>query len=262
MDYKKILYFDMDGVLVDFVSGIERLPKKTFLEYKENLDEAPGIFSLMDPMPGAIEAVTALSQRYDVYILSTAPWRNPSAWADKLRFVQDYFPDVFNKRLILSHHKELCRGDYLIDDRPRHGANEFEGEWIHFGSERFPDWESILSYLLPEEKEDDSAKYEEALESVTDAVLERINQKLGYLVRDDYPEDWTPVDALAYEWGCLGRTIDEIESGLEDVLYDFFDICSEGTVIVNLDDVYKSLIKFLDRKSSAPSIREYWHNNG
>ena len=262
MDNKKILYFDMDGVLVDFVSGINRLPKKTFLEYQENLDEAPGIFSLMDPMPGAIEAVTALSQRYDVYILSTAPWRNPSAWADKLRFVQTYFPEVFCKRLILSHHKELCRGDYLIDDRPRHGAGEFEGEWIHFGSKRFPDWESVLSYLLPEEDDVDSEEHEAALEIVTDAVVERIDQKLRFLVRDDYPEDWTPVDALAYEWGCIGRTIDEIAPRLEDVLYDFIDVCSQGTVIGNLDEVYNNLIKFLDRKSSTPSIQEYWHNNG
>ena len=262
MDNKKILYIDMDGVLVDFASAIRKLSPEILKDYEGHLDDVPGIFSLMDPMPGVIDAVSVLSRAYDVYVLSTAPWHNPSAWADKVRFIQQYFPEVLYKRLILSHHKELCRGDYLIDDRSRHGADEFEGEWIHFGSERFPDWESILSYLLPEEKEDDSAKYEEALESVTDAVLERINQKLGFLVRDDYPEDWTPVDALAYEWGCLGRTIDEIEPGLEDVLYDFFDICSEGTVIVNLDDVYKSLIKFLDRKSFAPSIREYWHNNG
>ncbi len=123
MDNKKILYIDMDGVLVDFASAIRKLSPEILKDYEGHLDDVPGIFSLMDPMPGAIEAVTALSQRYDVYILSTAPWRNPSAWADKLRFVQDYFPDVFHKRLILSHHKELCRGDYLIDDRPRHGAD-------------------------------------------------------------------------------------------------------------------------------------------
>ena len=145
---KKILYFDMDGVLVDFASGIRRLPVEFARKYEGHLDDAPGIFGLMDPMPGAIEAVTELARRYDVYILSTPPWKNPSAWADKLRFVQRYFPEVFHKRLILSHHKELLKGDYLIDDRPSHGADSFGGQWIQLGSGQFPDWKAVLDYLL------------------------------------------------------------------------------------------------------------------
>ena len=51
------------------------------------------------------------------------------------------------KRLILTHHKNLNRSDFLVDDRPKNGADLFEGEWIHFGSEAFPDWASVLSYL-------------------------------------------------------------------------------------------------------------------
>ena len=38
--------------------------------------------------------------------------------------------------------------DYLIDDRGKNGTSEFEGEWIQFGSARFPDWETVVSYLL------------------------------------------------------------------------------------------------------------------
>ena len=149
MESKMILYFDMDGVLVDFESGVRRLPEEAVREYDGRLDEVPGIFALMDPMPGAIEAVEELSKHYDAYILSTAPWNNPSAWADKVRFVQKYFPKVFRKRLILSHRKDLLRGDFLIDDRPKHGAKAFRGEWIQMGSERFPDWKAVLKYLIP-----------------------------------------------------------------------------------------------------------------
>jgi hypothetical protein len=28
------------------------------------------------------------------------------------------------------------------------GAGEFKGEHIHFGQEKFPDWKSVLEYLL------------------------------------------------------------------------------------------------------------------
>ena len=144
----KRLYFDMDNVLVDFPSGIAKLEAETLKAYAGRLDEVPGIFALMAPMPGAVDAVHRLAEKYDVYILSTAPWKNPSAWADKVAWVTKYFDDVFHKRLILSHHKNLLKGDYLIDDRSKNGADTFEGEWIQFGSERFPDWKSILGYLL------------------------------------------------------------------------------------------------------------------
>ncbi len=144
---KKIVYIDMDNVLVDFKSGIARLPQETVEKYGDDMDDVPGIFSMMDPMPGAIDAFNRIAEKYDTYILSTAPWENPLALSDKVIWVKRYLGDVAKKRLIISHHKNLNRGDYLIDDRTRHGASEFIGEHIHFGTEKFPDWESVLQYL-------------------------------------------------------------------------------------------------------------------
>ena len=46
----------MDGVLVNFQSEIDKLNDDMKKEYEGRLDEVPGIFSLMVPMPGAIEA--------------------------------------------------------------------------------------------------------------------------------------------------------------------------------------------------------------
>ncbi|MBQ2013003.1 MAG: hypothetical protein UIC63_12410 [Bacteroidaceae bacterium] len=145
---KKRLFFDMDGVLVDFQSGIDKLSEDVKKEYEGRLDEVPGIFGLMSPIPGAIDAVHKLQEKYDVYILSTAPWKNPSAWSDKVKWVTEHLDDVFHKRMVITHCKHLCEGDYLIDDRGKNGASEFKGEWIQFGSDRFADWKSVLSYLL------------------------------------------------------------------------------------------------------------------
>ena len=75
---KKILYVDMDGVLVDFQSGIDQLDETKQNEYKGREDEVPGIFALMQPKTGAIDAFIRLSKEYDTYILSTSPWNNPS----------------------------------------------------------------------------------------------------------------------------------------------------------------------------------------
>jgi len=144
---KPIVYVDMDNVLVDFQSGINRLEPSTVKEFEGRLDEVLGIFSLMDPKEGAIEGYTWLAERFDAYILSTAPWNNPSAWSDKLLWVRKHLGSVAYKRLILSHHKDLNRGDYLIDDREKNGASEFQGELILFGSAKYPDWESVMEYL-------------------------------------------------------------------------------------------------------------------
>lgn len=59
-------------------------------QYADKLDEVPGIFALMIPMPGAIEAFHELADLFDTYILSTAPWENPSAWSDKLLWAKKY----------------------------------------------------------------------------------------------------------------------------------------------------------------------------
>ena len=148
MSSKKILYVDMDNVLVDFKSGIERLSDQQKAEFEGQYDEVPGIFGLMEPIEGAIEAYEALSEKYETYILSTSPWGNDTAASDKVRWVKKYLGEVAFKRLILSHHKNLNKGDFIIDDRTKNGVAQFEGKHIHFGSEDFPDWKAVCSYLL------------------------------------------------------------------------------------------------------------------
>lgn len=164
---KKILYIDMDNVIVDFKSGIDRLPTKTLERHievaglKENgeprdLDDIPGIFSLMDPMPGAIEAVLELTEVFDTYILSTSPWNNPTAWSDKVKWIHLHFgyeegTPLF-KRLILSHHKNLNDGHFLVDDRDANGADKFAikpgSEHILFGADPFATWQEVRNYLM------------------------------------------------------------------------------------------------------------------
>ena len=53
---RPILYIDMDNVLVDFQSGINRLSKYEKREYEGRYDEVPNIFAKMCPYEGAINA--------------------------------------------------------------------------------------------------------------------------------------------------------------------------------------------------------------
>ena len=146
---KQVVFVDMDSVLVNFQSGIDRISEADKIKYNDKLDEVPGIFSLMEPYEGAIEGYRWLCKNFDTYILSTAPWENPSAWTDKLLWVKKYLPKEAHKRLILSHNKQLAKGDFLIDDRTENGAGKFPGKHIHFGptGKDFADWKAVISYM-------------------------------------------------------------------------------------------------------------------
>ena len=67
-----------------------------------------------------------------------------------LLWIKKYLGTHAYKRLILTHHKNLNRGDYLVDDRTKNGADRFAGEHIHFGTEKFPDWPAVTEYLHAE----------------------------------------------------------------------------------------------------------------
>ena len=66
---KKVLYIDMDGVLVDFQSGVEKVrTPETDSQPDYRYDAVPGIFSLMVPMPGALEAFATLAEHFNTFI--------------------------------------------------------------------------------------------------------------------------------------------------------------------------------------------------
>ncbi|MBR6629469.1 MAG: hypothetical protein IKL03_05875 [Bacteroidaceae bacterium] len=207
----KKLFFDMDGVLVDFQSGIDKLSEEVKKEYEGRLDEVPGIFSLMDPMPGAIEAVNTLKEHYDMYILSTAPWKNITAYSDKLAWLTKHFGDLFKKRVIITHYKNLCDGDYLVDDRAKNGASEFPGEWVQFGSERYPDWEEVTRYLISEtllHDEDDEKLNKRMIDfamvektiKLLDAYMDVLKAKVGQKYTKELADEELEVAKLTNKW--------------------------------------------------------------
>ena len=153
---KPIIYIDMDGVLADLAKGAEIHTDNKDGSFTNKPDEIVGVFKDLPPIAGAIDAVNQLlaSDKYDIFILTTAPWDNPSAWIDKRLWIADKFGASFEKKLIVSHRKDLLIGDYLIDDRTARGAAEFSGKHLHFGWDyereafnEYKDWDSILNFF-------------------------------------------------------------------------------------------------------------------
>ena len=150
---------DLDGVVFDFDEGMAELAPDLYLgegdDYEKRskmVDEIcqnnPTIFHNLKPLPGAIEAVKELMFYYDVYFLSTPMEAVPESFTGKKICLNKYFGNLCSKKLILTHRKDLVIGDYLIDDRTRNGAGEFTGELIQFATEKYPNWDSVLKYLI------------------------------------------------------------------------------------------------------------------
>ena len=144
----KIIYIDMDDTLCDFQGGFSKAVKESpEMPYPQSQYR---FFANLQPIEGGIEAFNAMirSNVFDPYILSAPSLRNPFSYAEKREWVEVHLgPDVCN-RLILCAHKGLLRGDLLVDDRlSGMGQENFDGQLIHFGSPRFPDWASVRNAL-------------------------------------------------------------------------------------------------------------------
>lgn len=144
----------MDGVLADFKAGLKLAAPKLDLNNPgaeaaiDRVISDPNFFATLPHIKGGVLSVKMLiKQRYEVFFLTTVPWNAKNAYDGKKIWLQKQFGKKAEKRLITAHYKNLLSGDYLIDDRTKNGAGKFQGCFIHFGTEKFPDWNAVLEYI-------------------------------------------------------------------------------------------------------------------
>ena len=144
---KPILYVDMDGVLCNFTKAswqakldnpLQRFPQAQW-----------GFFLRLEEIPDAINSIKILEEKYDVWILTRPSFPNVNSFTEKAQWIWDHIGYYMVEKTIMSGDKSLLKGDYLIDDMNTDKQSEFEGEWIEFGSSKFPNWNAVVDYLIP-----------------------------------------------------------------------------------------------------------------
>lgn len=151
----------MDGVLCNFEEALFTIFPH-LKEYKPHSDElgkqidelcAPGMpgarmFLNMPPIEFAVESYHILTEHYNVLLLTSAPWLCHESAMDKRIWAERELGPKIKKNIIISHHKGLCMGDYLIDDRLKNGVLDFKGRHFHFGHEKeAKNWPKTLKTL-------------------------------------------------------------------------------------------------------------------
>lgn len=145
---RKIIYLDLDDTLCDYSGAFARAIKlEPEIAYPQSQYR---FYANLQPLEGGIETAMALlrSDKYDPYILSAPSVQNPFSYTEKREWVEKHLGFAYCERLILSPNKGLLKGDILIDDQPQgRGQENFEGQFILFGSENFPNWKTVRQYL-------------------------------------------------------------------------------------------------------------------
>ena len=113
-----------------------------------------------------------------------------------------------------------------MDDRAKNGASEFSGEWVQFGTERYPDWEEVTRYLISQtflhDEDDEKLKrrkvnyllVENTIKTL-DAYMEILNAKCEDEFSDELKNRILKLARLTNKW--LEVSGEESESKYYDI---------------------------------------------
>lgn len=99
--------------------------------------------------------VRALTQKYDVYIV-TAAIAYPNSYHAKYEWLREHFPFIDIRNVVYCGHKHMIDADYLIDDHA-YNLESFKGEGLLYTAphntdetrfERLDNWFDVENYFF------------------------------------------------------------------------------------------------------------------
>lgn len=167
---------DMDEVMADTMGEMLIWYRKNYdsnvIEYNEDgtwlqrlTDEqrkmirqrllSPGYFRHLPVMENCIEVVEEINRKYELFIVSAAT-EFPNSLKDKLEWLEEHFPFLTWRQLVLCGDKRMIAGDYMIDDHVRNLVH-FKGKAYLYTSifnrnedvyERINNWKEVAGIFL------------------------------------------------------------------------------------------------------------------
>jgi 5'-nucleotidase len=114
-----------------------------------------GFFRDLPVMPGCIEVIRELQERYEIFI-TTAAMQFPNSLIEKYDWLAKHLPFIPWTHLVFCGDKSIIAADYLIDDHAKN-FDRFRGEGILFsaphnmhvtGYRRVADWRDVRRMFL------------------------------------------------------------------------------------------------------------------
>ena len=98
----------------------------------------------------------------------------------------------------------------------------------------------------------------EIIDKVCRKVIKRMKTEIGPEHIGNYSNSFNSYDALAFGWSCLGESIDDLNPLLKEYIYDLIDDCSEGTPIVDTDEVFDRFLEMVDEHAQLKKIQKVY----
>jgi 5'(3')-deoxyribonucleotidase len=86
----------------------------------------PNFFRTLEVMPDAVEVIKKLHDRFDIFIVSAAV-EFPNSLKEKVEWLEEHFPFISWKNIVLCGDKSIISADYLIDDHEKN-LSTFKGK--------------------------------------------------------------------------------------------------------------------------------------
>ena len=97
-----------------------------------------------EPVSESAFAVEQLARAYDVYVVFGESWHKTGEWFTAKQWADERIGVSIYNRFIISGHKEMLLGDYLIDTKV---SEDFMGTSLCFGKDPFKTWRDVLTYF-------------------------------------------------------------------------------------------------------------------
>lgn len=144
---KQRVLVDMDGVLADIYAqlieceyqesgirlSIDKMNGKSEVDsFKNALDYiyADGFFRNLPVMEGAVDILRQINEKYELFIV-TAAMEFPNSLTEKYYWLEEHFPFIHWKQIVMCGSKTVVRGDIMIDDHFKN-LDYFEGQTLLF----------------------------------------------------------------------------------------------------------------------------------
>lgn len=145
-----VIQVGLKNVLADYKARKQELDGvcRKELSSNERWDHRqPHFFRRLKPIEGAQRAFQKLEEsQYDPCIVSEIDETHCEVWTDQKIWVQRHLPDEADQKLTITHNRNMVRGSILINNRPP--KEDTFDRFLCFGSQKYPDWDSVLDELV------------------------------------------------------------------------------------------------------------------
>lgn len=129
--YQQFIHFEFleSGVQIDLntVQGVDEID--AFPNGIKHVNER-GFFRSAPVIPHSQKILEELNQKHEVFIVSAA-MEFPNSLEEKYYWLQEYFPFISWKQIVLCGSKQVVQGDIMIDDHFKN-LDKFHGKTLLF----------------------------------------------------------------------------------------------------------------------------------